>query len=463
MSDLTNEKMVINDLYLFYRYFVGSTFKENLPAKHIKELSRKLMRLYKNKFQRMCVAIPPRMSKSSLITLSFPLWLITHDPTLNILVVTSSGSLAESFGIRIRELFNKHAESFGLRISDKKHASGWIMFEDLKGNLQSGSIRLIGSGSQITGFDVDYAILDDIYSGAQDIVPSQLEKKIDWFKTIILQRLEPHSKLLIVGTRWHTNDLQGYLELNAPKGYEFIKYTALNKDGTCIWPERYSIDFFKHRQKEMGERQFQAIYQQKPLDLTSDFFHTDKIIFEDTFDDYIIAQCRSWDIAASDDSLGDQRDYTAGMRMCKTPGNQYWIFDYERGQYGNSVKHIIKDTARLDTPNHTILLETGVGTSDLLFNDYKEALTGYNVIQSKPQGAKVDRATPLANAMYDGQIHICINNDNKRQLLLSELKSFPNGKHDDCVDALAHGFNYLSTFKDAKRIATGGTRHRRSL
>ena len=37
---------IINDLYLFYRVFVGSHFTENLPAEHIKILSRELMKLY---------------------------------------------------------------------------------------------------------------------------------------------------------------------------------------------------------------------------------------------------------------------------------------------------------------------------------------------------------------------------------------------------------------------------------
>lgn len=53
---------IINDLYLFYRVFVGSHFTENLPAEHIKLLSRELMKLYagtEEGFKRLCVAMPP--------------------------------------------------------------------------------------------------------------------------------------------------------------------------------------------------------------------------------------------------------------------------------------------------------------------------------------------------------------------------------------------------------------------
>ena len=452
-----------DDLYYFYCWYVARDFREMVDAPHIDTLSSYLTDLKKGIINRLCVAMPPRHSKSSMITLAFPLWLLSKNKNLNILIVNNSAGLSEKFGIQLREYIKRIGPEFDIYLSDVKHSSTYIMFTNRDGELQKGSIRLVGASGSITGQDADYIILDDIYSGFDDITPSLLLKKIDWFKTIIEQRIEPHTKLVILHTRWHSEDLQGYLHEHYPDDYTFLEFPAISEDGNPLWSERYTIEDYRKKQEAMGERQFQAIYQQKPLDLTSDFFHTDRLIFEDKFDDYIIAQCRSWDIASSDDSLGDQRDYTAGVRMLKTPGDQYWIFDFEHGQYGNDLKHIIKNTAKMDTANHTILLETGVGTSDLLFNDYKEALTGYNVIQSKPKGTKADRATPFSNAMYDGQIHICINNDQKRQLLLSQLKSFPNGKHDDLVDALAHGFNYLSTFKDAKRIATGGHRHRRSL
>jgi phage terminase large subunit-like protein len=214
----------------------------------------------------------------------------------------------------------------------------------------------------------------------------------------------------------------------------------------------------------MGERQFQAIYQQQPLDLTSDFFHVDRLIFEDYYDDYTIGRVRSWDIASSDDTLGDQRDYTCGVRMEKTPGDQYWIFDFEHGQYGNDVKNVIRNTARADSPAYTILLEPGTtgGASKLLYNEYKSALPGYNTRQSEPKGTKADRATPLANAIYDGKVHVCINSNEQRELFLSQLKSFPNGKHDDIVDACAYAYNYLSKMGTSK-VATGKRRKRVKL
>lgn len=452
------------DLYFFYCKYIACDFRDTVDAPHIDKLASYLTDLKEDRINRLCVAMPPRHSKSSMITLAFPLWLLSQDKTLNILIVNNSAGLSEKFGIQLREYIKRIGPAFDLYLSEVKHSSTYIMFTNKQGELQKGSIRLVGSSGSITGQDADYIILDDIYSGFDDITPSLLSKKIDWFRTIIEQRVEPQTKLVILHTRWHSEDLQGYLREHYPDDYSFLEFPAISSEGKPLWPERYSLQEYEKKRQAMGERQFQAIYQQQPLDLTSDFFHTDRLIFEDKFDDYPIARCRSWDIASSDDTLGDQRDYTAGVRMLRTPSNEYWIFDYVHGQYGNDVKHIIKDTARADGPNYTILLEPGTsgGAAGLLYNEYKNELHGYNTIQSLPKGTKADRATPLANAVYDGKIHICINNNEKRQLLLSQLQSFPNGKHDDLVDAIAYGYNYLSKM-NTDIIGTGGKRRRRRI
>lgn len=452
------------DLYFFYCKYIACDFRDAVDAPHIDKLSRYLTDLKDGKINRLCVAMPPRHSKSSMITLAYPLWLLSQDKTLNILIVNNSAGLSEKFGIQLREYIKRIGPVFDLYLSEVKHSSTYIMFTNKEGELQKGSIRLVGSSGSITGQDADYIILDDIYSGFDDITPSLLSKKIDWFRTIIEQRIEPHTRLVILHTRWHSEDLQGYLKEHYPDEYSFLEFPAISSDGEPLWPERYSLEEYDKKRQAMGERQFQAIYQQQPLDLTSDFFHTDRLIFEDHFDDYPIARCRSWDIASSDDRLGDQRDYTAGVRMIKTPADEYWIFDFEHGQYGNNVKHIIQSTAKMDSPQYTILLEPGTtgGAAGLLYEEYKSALKGYNTIQSLPKGTKADRATPFANAVYDGKIHICINNDTKRQLLLSQLQSFPNGKHEDLVDAISYGYLYLSQM-NTDIIGTGGKRRRRKI
>ena len=460
-----NELQELTDnLYAFYSVFVSSRFEDDCEAPHIKTLAKYLMDITNgnSKKNRLCVAMPPQHSKSSLVTLAYSVWLIVNNPNLRILIVNAEKELSTEFGIDIRNLIQEMGAIYGLTVSRVKSSATNLKF-NLFGKLQTGSIRLTGASGSITGHPADIVIVDDPYKGLSDeLTPTALRKKWLWYTSLIEQRVRKNTKLVILHTRWHSEDIQGMIKSDEYQRlkYDFVEFPAIDENNNPLWPEYYDLEFYQDKQRTMGERQFQAIYQQQPLDLTGDFFYVDNLIFEDRFDDYPIARCRSWDIAASDDSLGDQRDYTAGVRMLKTPNDEYWIFDVERGQYGNDLKNVLSNTAKRDSPQYTILIETGAGNSDLLFDEYKGALTGFNVQQSKTKGAtKMDRATPLANAIYDGKVHVCINNNNMREVVLSELKAFPNGKHDDCVDALAYGFNWLKAHGD-NQVKTGGQRKR---
>lgn len=468
-ATISNEQMqsLANDckrnLLKFYYTFIALRFENTMAAPHLLDLADKLTQcVYNPDFKnRLCVAMPPQHSKSSMVTVAFATWLIIRNPKLRILVVNAEKELSKTFGIQIRQLIHNIGYYYGMKVSKVQSSNTSLMFTK-NGELCDGSIKLTGASGGITGRPADIIIVDDPYKGLEDeFTPTQLNKKWNWYSSLIEQRARNQTKLIVLHTRWHSEDIQGRIladDYQASK-YYFVEYPAIDEKGKPLW-DYYGLDFYLDKQRTMGERQFQAIYQQQPLDLTSDFFHIDHLHFDNNFDDYAIAKCRSWDIASSDNSLGDQRDYTVGARMLRTPDDQYWIFPYERGQYGNDVKHIIKNNARLDGPEYHILLEPGTkgGAAKLLYEEYKAYLSGYNTRQSEPIGTKADRATPLANAIYDGKVHICIPNDKQRQTLLDEFRSFPNGKHDDIVDAIAYGYLFL---KDQNNDLIGTSRKRR--
>ena len=436
-----------------YDIYSTLTVKDSIPAQHVKDISDLLVEtiLEDDKPNRLTVSQPPRTAKSSLITLSFPFWLIFIKPELNILIVNYSQSLADDFGMKLRQLFVDQKEFLAMQdiyLSDKQRSKSYFMFENHKGELL-GSIKLVGVGGAITGRDVDVCIADDLIKGFSDCTPTLLEKLYSWFQNILVPRLEPHSKLILLGTRWATGDIIGRLQEEQPDKYKFVNIKALNDDGTCIWKERYTPKFFKERQAEVGERVFQAQYQGQPLDEQGAFFQLDNLLF-DTFKYHHNSICvRSWDLAYSDESKGDINDYSASIKMWKSPEGLYWITDLKNGQYGENIHNELKRTAYLDTPNTPILIETGTkgGASKFYFNDLKNIyLRGYNVKQSEPVGSKVDRALAFRDAIWDGKVVIDLDEE-KRESLIKQLNSFPLGKHDDIIDACSYAYNYLQDKK----------------
>lgn len=442
------------DLFLFYYRYVACDFRERLDAPHIDLLASKLMDLKKGDIKRLCVAMPPRHSKSSMITLAYPLWLLKDDKSLNILIVNNSAGLSEKFGIQLREYVKRIGPEFDLYLSDVKHSSTYLMFTNSQGELYSGSIRLVGASGSITGQDADYIILDDIYSGFDDITPTLLEKKIEWFQTIIEQRIEPHTRLMILHTRWHSNDLQGYLKENYPEDYTFIEFPAIatendvlgREPGGPLWPQRYTLTDYDKKRKAMGERQFQAIYQQQPIDLQGDFFDLDYLQYNKQPTN-ITGTLRAYDIAYSESG-----DYTVGILGYKDDEDNFYIQDMVRGQFGNRNKKIVQETAEHDGQDTPIAIEYGVGAAaKLIANEWSNTLTNYTIKEIVPINAKEDRAFPLSNAIIDGKV-ICNLKGKAREDFLREFISFPDGGHDDIVDATAHCYNML--FRTSKKNIT---------
>ena len=453
-----------------YDIYSTLTVRNSTPAQHVAELSEELMNTILDDEQkdRLCVTQPPRTAKTSLITLSFPFWLILMNPEYNILIVNYNQKLANRFGTRLRQLFIDNEDLLASRdiyLSKAEHAKASFSFVNGEGRML-GSIDLVGVGGTITGTDVDICICDDLIKGFKDTSQKLLDDLYEWFKEILIPRLEPHSKLFVLGNRWHSQDIIGRLQKNHPEKYKFIHLKALNEDGTCIWPNKYTPEYDEELREEVGDRIFEAEYQGQPLDETGDFFNLDWVIFEESFqytNPLITGQVRSWDLAYSGEEPGKDNDYTASCKMYRFSDDTYYVTDVTMERYGDDLLNILKRTAKLDNPNTRILMETGTkgGAAKELYNQYKKHFIGYMTEQSEPVGSKVDRAQGFKQALMQGKIRFVLN-DNQRELLLTQLKGFTLAKHDDLIDALSYAYSELST-NTISGAKTAGKRKRKRI
>ena len=595
------------DIY-YLRTYAHKTIPTRLPRKQLKNIKKQrrigLTNAYKVKaVEGNCITVdsedglylvgkhltPTHNSKSSMVTLAFPLWILFQDPNSNIMIVTGSPKLAEKFGIQLREYVRDLGEYFNVYLSNVKQASTHIMFCDKDGKLYKGNIMLASSGGGITGQDADYLILDDPYTGNDsEFTPTALQQKIDWVNRVVEQRIEPHTKYCVLHTRWHdlnqktpvytvnrgwtthgdlkvgdtllgtdkkhtkitkvhpvtqcnnvlefsngdkiicgdehlwkfhdtvtnttrifttyevmqnnlytkgyetrynipvnnskcislvnhyksdkpyksncitveakdgiylvgkhltpthnSNDIIGYYKETEPELYDFIEFPAINEKGEPLWSERYTREELMKKKEIVGDRVFESVYQQKPIDTTSDFFNMQHLKFGLPEDYVAQSSVRAWDIASSD--ALSSNDFSAGLLMHRYDDYAV-ITDLVHGRFGGGLKQIIQTTASMDTPNVHILIETGVaGAGELLYREWQNQLKGYLVERANVSGRgnKADRATPLKNAIEDGKVFVNIEDPVIRKALLDELKGFPNLTHDDIVDATAHAYNFL--------------------
>ena len=110
-------------------------------------------------------------------------------------------------------------------------------------------------------------IIDDLLKNSEEAYnENTLNKHIDWFNNTMLSRTETGFKLVIIMTRWASNDLAGYI-LENYKDVEHINYKAIQDDGSMLCDDILSKEDFEFKTKNMNKDIIEANYQQCPIDI----------------------------------------------------------------------------------------------------------------------------------------------------------------------------------------------------
>ena len=163
--------------------------------------------------------------------------------------------------------------------------------------------------------------------------------------------------------------------------------------------------------------------------------------------DTVPADCvkvRYWDLAATEPKRGADPDWTAGVMMGKGANNALYILDVRRLRGSPQVvEHLIRQTAEMDGRYIPIRIEEEPGASGKSMIDYymRQVLMGWNFQGVRTTGDKVVRANPVSSQAEAGNVKILHGGWNGA--FLDEMEAFPQGGHDDQVDAVSGAFEYL--------------------
>ncbi len=155
---------------------------------------------------------------------------------------------------------------------------------------------------------------------------------------------------------------------------------------------------------------------------------------------------RYWDMAATEKNSKNDPDWTAGCLLGKTAEGIYYIKDmrHRRGT-PQQIEALIRQTAQLDGSQTAIYMEQEPGASGKTLIDYytRQVLSGSTFYGDKPSADKITRADPVSSQAEAGNVFLVTGpwlND-----FLDEADAFPNGSHDDQVDALSGAFAQLNS------------------
>jgi predicted phage terminase large subunit-like protein len=169
----------------------------------------------------------------------------------------------------------------------------------------------------------------------------------------------------------------------------------------------------------------------------------------------IIARCRFWDRAATEQRIGTDPDATVGLLLGKTSQGLYVVEDCVRlFATPHAVEKEMLRCAKLDAEGTTISFMQDPGSAGVAeAQATARALDGYYVKFAPASGSKEVRAKPISAQCEAGNVKLVRGHWNDQ--FLRELESFPISKHDDCVDALSGAHEQLLTSHG------GGAFHRR--
>lgn len=409
-------------------------FKTTIPNSwqipdHIRLIGEAIDAVNRGEIDRLAINMPPRHGKSETVTVRAPLEFLEDNPSENVLVTGYNERFARKFGRRTRNL----AEERGLVAPDKSAADEWAT--------PSGGIYMArGVGSPPTGTGFKRIIIDDPIRRREDAESEVYRDKAwDWYAEDIYSRLEPGGAVILVCTLWHEDDVAARAIASEPNRWHVLKLKAISDEGAALWPERFSLDDLLRIKSVMGDYGFEALYQQNPTPREGARFQVSKIEFVDAIPNGLTT-VRAWDMGASIDG-----DFTSGVKMAgpDNDGN-YYIVDVVRGQWEPAERNrVIKQTAELDGVTVKIRGPQDPGAAGKeSAQAFIRLLAGFNVRTEPVSGDKELRADPLV-----AQVNACnvkmMRGDWNRPVL-EVFRQFPNGKHDDDVDAAADAFADLS-------------------
>jgi predicted phage terminase large subunit-like protein len=435
-----------------FAQFTDTNAASSYGSPHLRSIAERLEAVERGEVKRLFITCPPRHWKSSLACEKFPQWYLGRNPERSIICVSHSANLSTGFSRTVRNnvSFNpRFAEVFpDVRVRDDSSAvHDWALTTAYRSSFRS--IGVLGSP---TGKGANLILIDDPVKDRADAYNRlALQNTYEWYKETLRDRLEPGGAIVLIMSRWSTEDLAGKLIAASKNGdgekWEELRLPALadandplgRGQGDALWPDRFPLDALMASKQAMGGRAFEARYQGNPRSLEGNILDSSALDMVDACDvPPLMKIVRRWDLAFSETKGAD---YLAGAKIGVTFDGKVFILHVERvnGRWPKG-KAKIKEVAKRDGAEVIVAIEAN-GTQLGYYQDIKDdaEMLGHVVVPDVPEGSKEMRASMWGTRLEDGIIK-CVRGP-WNGMLFDEMDTFaPNCEHDDIVDSVSGGY-----------------------
>lgn len=255
---------------------------------YLRDMCYEMQEFYKSEDDVLIINVPPRHGKSRSAFM-FSQWVFGQNPNEQIMTGSYNEVLSTTFSKAVRNGISEEKADLDKVIYSDVFPDTRIKRGDAAMNLWSlegghNNYLATSPSGTATGFGASLLIIDDLIKNSEEANnENTLEKHWDWFTNTMISRLEEGGKIIIIMTRWSSNDLAGRaLEHFAEEKKEVRHVTmkALQDDGTMLCEDVLSRESYDMRVRAMGEHIASANYQQVPIDLVGKLYSAFKTYAE---------------------------------------------------------------------------------------------------------------------------------------------------------------------------------------
>ena len=434
----------------------------------------------------LLITMPPRHAKSTFGTVLFPSYFMARRPNRYIMSCSYNSQLAMDFGRQVRQVVEDKSvpQAFPNFIlsTESRAADVWRTEE-------GGAYFAVGVGGTTSGRPANLLLVDDPIKSREDAESmTQRNKTWNYYTSALATRLQPEGdssppKQIIILTRWHPDDLAGrlqstedwrenrwthvnfsaikvsksknktrrrlleptdpmYLGVEEYRAISPYKRYVASEEESALWPERFSLEELKRRQR-LNPREFASLYQQQPYIEGGNLIKTEwwRQFPSDLSPENFVTLVIAVDTAFK---KTESADYSVAVVAGMDRNGDIYVVDVLRGKFDfpELKQRLIRLNSRWRGRGLRAMYIEDKASGQSLIQELKRE-SGMSIIPYKVVHDKVARVNAILPIIEGGRVFI----PESAQWLdefIDECVSFPGGSHDDQVDAVTIAIDVLS-------------------
>lgn len=397
-------------------------------------------------YEIMVLSMPPQHGKSMTITETLPSWYLGRNPSDRVIEISYSEDFAQLFGRRNKQKIEQFGEIlFDVKLAKNPNTNTEFELDGTQGGMISRGVL-----SGVTGRPCNLMIIDDPIKNRQEADSETFRKRLvdEWlnsFKT----RLAVGAKVIVIQTRWHEDDLAGYI-LKNENNTKLVNLPCEaesddpleRKVGEALAPEIGKGDLWLREFKngyvtQEGQRTWLALFQGRPTAQEGNLIKREWWQFYKREElPFMPVVVLSIDATFKDK---DSSDFVAIQVWGKSEANYYLIDRLkERLDFIGTVAAIRRMLVKHKNISYKYIEDKANGSA--IISVLRNNVDG--IIAVNPDGGKVARANAVSYLIEGGNVFLP-GDEPWVEEFVDEWSKFPNAEHDDEVDCGTQALNKL--------------------